>query len=1287
MLKYIDTNYFPQKVLEKDLPLLFSSEDICKETFEHITELYAKHDYTKLNENQLEEELLKPILNLLSYAYITQESINVHGKQLKPDYLLFATDRQKSEYINNKSLSNILSIFEAKAWGIPLDSKKISESPHMQLVQYNLFMGVPFGILSNGKEWRFYDLRDRKSEKIFFEINLEAIIQDKNYEAFRYFYYIFRKEYFVKTDNIVPIDETTKAKELFIQQMEQDLKEVIYGKNSIVEKVGQVLHSAYPDEDLKVLFEHSVVMAYRLLFIAYFETQFRSYLFDNHDHYKNVALLTLFDKLRNNANCKAYQDLTTLFDVLDKGSVPFKIPLLNGGLFDLSKAPLFEYKKNKNLFSNKDIEEILTELLKASEDSLGIRNFAAMSVTHIGNIYEGLLQYTFRIAVKKMHYVEYKDETLDSGYFDVWDYEKIAKKKNVMVLFNEEIPEGSLYLVNRSNSRKISASYYTPQTISRFMVSDAVKSLVESEKSTADILSTRIIDNACGSGHFLVDVLDELTEKVYANIEDSYVYLQEIIDIEKNKILDNLEEYSLEHIQIDELQILKRILLKKVIFGVDLEGFAVELTRLSLWLKTFIFGTPLSFIEHHIKQGNALIGSSISEGEAIFNEFETSKKDIASLFTKNFRSTFVELGQVAEQLANLPDSTSEEIKKSKELYYNEIEPKQKKLASILDLITYHKMRVACKKTKGVDAFSVDSINLLDNMETEIYNGGNPTAVAEISRVARQYSFFHYDIAFPEMYDRGFDIIIGNPPWDKVKFDEKDFFPQYRSRYRSMPASEKQKTRDSLLKDKTYAFVQQDYNQTSIHINTTLAYYKSHYPLNGGSGDTNLFRLFIEKNLGMLQQEGHLIYVTPSAWSYEEGSLQIRKHILDNLKFNYFYQFENREAIFHDIHRSYKFAVWSITNTPCFNETVPAFFMERDINRLYPEEGTEINQINYPLSLSRTHFPQSYIMLEIKNPQDIDIINKMYSVGKAIDPAYIDFRNELHMTNDNDLFLETEAKGLFPLYEGKMIHQFTPHFVPAQYWVDPQQLRNRLQPKEISRMIDNVYEQLMSAAKNTLNPTKQKLSKEQTVLNHLGLKTRTELAPFVVYDYTYPRLAFREIAANTNERTLIASLIPKNNTMNHKLWVVHVKNYILEDQKIIVKHTPIERILWVTALLNSIPFDYMMRFLVDTSVSKNYLMQLPLIHATEAQLATQPYATIWQNALAISAYNEPAFQPLALQHNVALPHSDKARDLLQIDNDKLIAMLYGITPEELSAILDTFPVLTKNRPEYVALLRG
>lgn len=1291
---YIKNNYFSDRVLHYDIKEYFNDDDNCKKSFEYIKELYKKYDLKKLNESQLEDEFIKPILtNAFEYKYINQKVIIIHGEEMKPDYILFSDDNIKNNYINNENIEDILLVFEAKSWGLDLDSKKIKESPHRQLVRYNLFLRIRYGILSNGKEWRLYDLKDKKSEKVFFEINLENIINNDDYEAFEYFYYIFRKKFFVLEEKETQSNAQKIAdiNEEIINEIEEDLKNVIYGNNSIIEKIGQVLYKAYNNESLDNLFNHSIMMAYRLLFIAYFETKYESQLFAEHEHYKSKALFTLYKKLESNysvektdSKLKAYQELCELFEILDKGSIPFHIPLLNGGLFDVNKAPLFEYKKNKTLFSNDDVYNILKELLQIRDDKnkINIRNFSIMSVTHIGNIYEGLLQYTFRHAAEKKYYLEYREnKEKKSGYFEIYDYEEIKNNKNIEIDIEREISPNSIYLVNSSNSRKMSASYYTPTSLSNFMVQDAVNIILENEKYKKNILSLKVLDNACGSGHFLVDFLDALTENIYSRIfkeendKGDFYYLYDYIMSEKEKIKDNLSNYNLEDMEIDELQILKRILLKKVIYGVDINYFSVELTRLSLWLKTFIFGTPLSFIEHHIKEGNSLIGSTIEEGQKALSEYYEDEHNQRDLFSQDFRDVFADLKNVSEQLSSLPDSTTEEIEKSKKIYINEILPKQRKLSSILDLVTYKKLKESLKKKKDTEILSADPYTNLRDIEN--YNSKSKD-FEEVKRVSRKYKFFNYDIEFPESYNYGFDIIIGNPPWDKVKLDDKDFFSQYRSNYRTMKNNEKKQTQDNLLK--YYKEIKEEYEETNNRINTILSYYGSYYPLNEGAGDTNLFRLFIERNINLISINGSLIYLTPSSWTYEEGSINIRKHIFDNLYFRYFYQFENKKAIFHDVHRSYKFAVWSVKKEKTINKDykLPCFFMEHNAEKLYEKNK---NEILYHLDLSRKYFEDSYMIPEIESNEDINILEKMYSIGKKIDSEYIDFFRELDMTNDKDIFLEKRNNDEMYLYEGKMINQFNSKFSEAQYFVDKNKLEERLFSKEVYRMADHIYNDVNNKIKY-----KNQASKENKIMEYLGIDKKEEFSQYIIYDYTFPRLAFRGIASNTNERTLISCIIPSNSTAGNSLYLSYSKKYYLDNKDIKIKPVPFKRLLWINALFNSIVLDYILRFLVDMNVNKTYLMKVPLIHASDEELDTEPYNTICDNAFALSLYNNKDLAEFySLPEGFELPQNSKDYDMMQIQNDILIAKLYNITFDELNNMLKTFKVLNDKKPHYVQTL--
>ncbi|ECP8837174.1 class I SAM-dependent DNA methyltransferase, partial [Campylobacter jejuni] len=726
--------------------------------------------------------------------------------------------------------------------------------------------------------------------------------------------------------------------------------------------------------------------------------------------------------------------------------------------------------------------------------------------------------------------------------------------------------KGQIYLKNSSNSRKSTASFYTPQFIANFLIQSALKDKLNNE----NILKFKILDNACGSGHFLVGVLNAITHIVLSDF-DHFTNLKELYEEEKENILNYIKDFVQDY-EVDESDILKRLLLKRIIYGVDLNPFSIELTKLSLWIDSFIFGTPLSFIEHHIKCGNALINSNLSDFKDLI------KQNSSNLFTNSITQEFEILQEVFEKLDNLKDTNEEQIKQSKQIYQNEITPKLDKLNLYLNYInTLH--FVNKEELQILKALSQDDIQNLSQ---------NEQAKAIISKYQKEFNFFNYELEFPEIVEnqvfKGFDIIIGNPPWDKTKFSDSDFFPQYKSDYRSLIASKKKEIQDNLLaKD----YIKQNYEKQKAYINDLSEYYKKAYPLNKGSGDGNLFRLFVEKNLSLLKQDGNLAYVLPSALMFEDGSLTLRKEILENKTLEYFYSFENRQAIFADVDSRYKFALMLIKNTQA-NHThkIKMMFYKTDINSLKNKDEILTLNLKDIKKLSPTHLA----LMELKDKQALEILRKSYNAFQNLSFDYIDFRRELDMTNDKDLFIEEFREGLLPLYEGKMIHQFDANFSQTTYFLEKAKFDERLKSKELYRA--------KKATGKELNPK------------------------LIKYDREFFRLGYRKISRDTDERTLIASLLPKNCGGADSTYSNIPKQYVLKDDVICMDIVPYERILFVLALFNSLVVDFIIRNMVQINVSKSYLERIPLPQPSDEEIQNNEiYKTLAKNALLLQLYND------------------------------------------------------------------
>ncbi|EAV9750791.1 class I SAM-dependent DNA methyltransferase, partial [Campylobacter jejuni] len=787
-----------------------------------------------------------------------------------------------------------------------------------------------------------------------------------------------------------------------------------------------------------------------------------------------------------------------------------------------------------------------------------------------------------------------------------------------------------------SNSRKSTASFYTPQFIANFLIQSALKDKLNNE----NILKFKILDNACGSGHFLVGVLNAITHIVLSDF-DHFTNLKELYEEEKENILNYIKDFVQDY-EVDESDILKRLLLKRIIYGVDLNPFSIELTKLSLWIDSFIFGTPLSFIEHHIKCGNALINSNLSDFKDLI------KQNSSNLFTNSITQEFEILQEVFEKLDNLKDTNEEQIKQSKQIYQNEITPKLDKLNLYLNYInTLH--FVNKEELQILKALSQDDIQNLSQ---------NEQAKAIISKYQKEFNFFNYELEFPEIVEnqvfKGFDIIIGNPPWDKTKFSDSDFFPQYKSDYRSLIASKKKEIQDNLLaKD----YIKQNYEKQKAYINDLSEYYKKAYPLNKGSGDGNLFRLFVEKNLSLLKQDGNLAYVLPSALMFEDGSLTLRKEILENKTLEYFYSFENRQAIFADVDSRYKFALMLIKNTQA-NHThkIKMMFYKTDINSLKNKDEILTLNLKDIKKLSPTHLA----LMELKDKQALEILRKSYNAFQNLSFDYIDFRRELDMTNDKDLFIEEFREGLLPLYEGKMIHQFDANFSQTTYFLEKAKFDERLKSKELYRA--------KKATGKELNPK------------------------LIKYDREFFRLGYRKISRDTDERTLIASLLPKNCGGADSTYSNIPKQYVLKDDVICMDIVPYERILFVLALFNSLVVDFIIRNMVQINVSKSYLERIPLPQPSDEEIQNNEiYKTLAKNALLLQLYNDQNhhFDELKQEFNIKneeIPKTKKAYDILRAKNDLLVKELYGLSDDEFSYMISTFKVLNEKQSEYITLLK-
>ena len=371
---------------------------------------------SKGNEAQLESRFVRPLLAQLGWATANQQSLIVQGKHAKPDWCLLLEPRQANELVASANHALITAICESKAWGKTLDTGKADResNPHHPLQDYLSTLRVRFGFLTNGRIWRLYDTSKTTAKKTFIEFDLDVICAmdagSEKHAGLALFGFFFGRRTFVPpaiSGERTAIEQAIAASADFTLGVEENLKAVICGyagEDSLFEIMGRAVQRANPKASMAAVYENSVVLQlFRLLFVVYFEAKNHD-LLARHRFYQRFSLGRIFSTLRNMSDADPHRHdgvyaLKQLFEMLDEGAEDIDIPPFNGGLFGAQRAPLLTRPK---IFDNATLRQLLEKLLYKTHRGHTLfdtrRDFKNMSVTHLGRIYEGLLEFRFEKA-------------------------------------------------------------------------------------------------------------------------------------------------------------------------------------------------------------------------------------------------------------------------------------------------------------------------------------------------------------------------------------------------------------------------------------------------------------------------------------------------------------------------------------------------------------------------------------------------------------------------------------------------------------------------------------------------------------------------------------------------------------------------------------------------------------------------------------------------------------------------------------------------------------------------
>jgi hypothetical protein len=748
--------------------------------------------------------------------------------------------------------------------------------------------------------------------------------------------------------------------------------------------------------------------------------------------------------------------------------------------------------------------------------------------------------------------------------------------------------------------------------------------------------SITVLDPAVGSGAFLVAALKCLINVHYA-----------IVGRAELGASAELQAW-LRRIQHDHPSVgyyIKRRIVTDNLYGVDIMEEACEIAKLRLFLAMVSSVRkvedlePLPNIDFNILTGNSLVGlMRVDE-----HEFDEKNRQ-GDMFRKSFRQLLEEKNRKLDVYR----STATDLGKTTNLRVlrDDIDAAMAEANTVLNELVQ-------------DQFNERGINF----EQATWDATKGTLSkpkkreVKLSDVAAQHPL-HWGYAFDEIVQRrgGFDIVLANPPWEVFKPQAKEFFADHSDLVskNKMTIKEFEKEQANLLKDKAVREAWLAYESRFPHMNQYFRLapeYRHQFAKVDGrkvGSDLNLYKLFVERCFTLLRPGGHCGIVIPSSLYTDLGAKGLRDLLFDHTHIQGLFCFENRKEIFEGVHRSFKFIVLTFEKTSVPRlQTVgennfsappddllaptqlrergttkfPAAFMRHNVADLdrFPDEGA----LWLDVELIKTLSPAAHAVMEFKSAVDVDIAHKLLTfpvLGERVNGAWnLKLHRELHMTDDAPLFKTRSEAGALPLVEGKMIHQFEFARQAFKYWVPETRGRQSL----IGRSAD-----------------------EGQVLS-----------------YQRYRFAHRSVASSTNERSMIASILPPGVFSGHSLNVAFEPEAADEQ-------------LFLLAFMNSFVLDYYLRQQVSANLTMFFIYQCPVPRLAKSDSRFSPIAQRAGRLICTTREFDNLAKAVGLKDHRAGATDPAERARLRAELDGLVADLYGLTEDEFAHILSNFPLVAE-----------
>lgn len=947
-----------------------------------------------------------------------------------------------------------------------------------------------------------------------------------------------------------------------------------------------------------------------------------------------------------------WQALRIVFKGLQQGEPRLALPAL-GGLFAAEQTPDLD----QALLSNADFLQAIQHLRWAVVDNNVIPvDYRNMGPEELGSVYESLLE-----LVPVIHY---------------------SNKTFGFVGISEE---GS----TAGNKRKLTGSYYTPDSLVQELIKSALEPVIASRlkenrnNPTEALLSIRVIDPSCGSGHFLLAAARRLAEAL------AQLRSQEGV------------------IQPADYRRALREVINHCIFGVDLNPMAIELARMTLWLEGFEEGKPLSFLDHHLQVGNALLGltelNALEQGisKDAFKALSGDDKEICKALnaqntlalkqlnqerqSPQFKLPLEQQSQLNElaRIEAMPQGSLEEIQQQEAAYLAFLNRSQQSpLRNAADMLLGAYL---LEKTSANQHSIPTTASLMLELQGKEGLGEEQTnqhqaQLAAAQAACQEARVFHWPIVFPQVFAAGgFDCVLGNPPWERIKLQEEEFFasrsPDIVDAKNKAERSQRiQWLSEGMLTQHLHGEPTADYQPSesekrlyrefvvarrTAEAASIFAHVKGEeggrYPLTG-KGDVNTYALFAETISQINHAQGRAGFIVPTGIATDDSTKAFFGAITQGQRLVSLYDIENREAIFEGVHRSYKFCLLTLgyaeqADFVCFATQVAQL---SDARRRFSLTAEDFQLIN----------PNTLTCPVFRSQQDAELTKKLYRAApvlikeavktgtKILQPEQnswgISFSTMFHMSNDSHLFLDEPQANTLPLYEAKLIHHFDHRF--ATYEADGSTRDTTSQEKQ------NFDFAITPRYWVSAHDVAERLCKRDRDGSIIWQWDRKWL------------MGWRGITNATNDRTVIGSILPLSGVGN-SLHLLLISSRINASK--------VAAFLANTA---SLTLDYIARQKIG-GTNFNFFIPKQMPFFSPEQYAEADLAFIVPRVLELT-YTSHDLKPWAEDlgyFGEPFVWDEERRATLRAELDAYYAKLYGLTRDELRYILDPADIMGDDYP--------